>query len=70
MKKYPSILALLYLVFLNSCSNEQQSEPLVSEPKKVIFSNQIEALEKAKEMEQLIQNSADKQRQLIEEQIQ
>ena len=68
MKKYQLILLIPFLL-INACSSEENATP--TEPAKEIneeqiFQNQIQALEKAKEVEGLLKKRENKQQQIIE----
>ncbi len=70
MKKYYLLLLVPPLLLIVGCSSEQDKtteEP----PKKVqIFKEQTEALEKAKNVENILQMGADRNQKIIEEQSQ
>jgi len=67
MKKQ-QILIFMSLFIVIGCSSEDSS-PTKSKPSNEhIFKNQVQAIEKAKEVEVLLQNAADQQRKAIEEQ--
>lgn len=66
-------LMLLVMALVSGCSGgEEQPDAASSEAIKtgetLIFQEQIDALDKARQVEQLLQNSNEQQRQLIEEQ--
>lgn len=67
MKKY---LVLLYLPLLSisACSNELDEKTAEKSSKEQIFNAQTEALEKAKQVEQMIQSGVDNNQKLIEQQ--
>jgi len=65
MKNIISILcAIVFLLFACSDNNDAQSK------KDHVWKEQTNAIEKAKEVEGMVQESADEQRKLIEEQTQ
>ncbi len=61
-------IILISFFLMNGCSKKsgENQQPESKEGK--IFNTQIQALEKAKGIERMLQNSADKQQQKIEEQ--
>ncbi|MEE9364551.1 MAG: hypothetical protein V3U92_18270 [Cellulophaga sp.] len=67
MKKYTKIILISFLL-MNGCSKESGEKQQPESKQVKIFNSQVQALEKAKDVGQMLQNSADKQRQKIEEQ--
>jgi len=67
MKKL-QILIFVSLFVVIGCSSEDESATKNKSSNKHIFKDHVQAIEKAKEVEILLQNAADKQRQTIEEQ--
>ncbi len=67
MKKY-GITLLVSFILINGCSKEQEDTISVESKQGKIFNAQVQALEKAKGVEQMLQNGADKQRQNIDAQ--
>jgi hypothetical protein len=65
--KYRSILFIPFLLIGGCSSGEDNTFPAQSS-KEGILKDQIRALEKAKEVEQVLQNGADNRRQAMEEQ--
>jgi len=63
-------ILFLPLFLLVGCSNGKDNKAPEPSSKEHVFSDQSRALEKAKEVEQVIQIGVDKQRQAIEEQSQ
>ncbi len=72
MKLMIKIVAVLALVSIVGCG--QQDDKPVKEPVKEadtgVFKTQLETLDQAKQVEQVIQDGAEQQRQKIEEQTQ
>jgi uncharacterized protein YcfL len=68
-KMYQSILFIPFLL-IGGCSSGEDQTTQAPPSKEHVFSDQARALEKAREVEQVIQSGADKQRQAIEEQSQ
>ena len=66
MKKYHFILFVLFILFVG-CSSGDDKTILKQSNKKSILNDQIKALEKAKEVEQVIQLGIDKRIQAIDE---
>jgi hypothetical protein len=66
-KKYRLILLIPFLL-IGGCSNGD--DETTQSNNEHVFSDQTQALEKAKGVEQVLQTEADKQRQAIEEQSQ
>ena len=69
MKKNPLILAVTCLI-LNGCSNESDEAPKASaeSPNKTsLFKDQIQALEKAKGIEQQAVDAESKRRQMLDD---
>lgn len=64
----PAIAMLVLPVLMSGCSKDQENTAPAESKQGKIFNTQIQALEKAKGVEQMLQNGADKQRQKIEEQ--
>jgi hypothetical protein len=62
------LLFLLPLFWISGCSNEQETVDSELSNKGLIFEKQTEALEKAKQVEKILQQGADRNRQIIEEQ--
>lgn len=67
MKKQTKIIFISFFL-MNGCSKESGENQQPESKQGKIFNTQVQALEKAKGIEQILQNSADKQRQKIEEQ--
>jgi hypothetical protein len=67
MTKQTKIILISFFL-MNGCSKESGENQQPESKQGEIFNTQIQALEKAKGIEQILQNSADKQRQKIEEQ--
>ena len=61
---------LLYitLILLVSCSNDEGENPQLQNNQSHILKSQKEAIDKAKAVEQLLQNGVDNRRQIIQEQ--
>ena len=57
--RHPLLLLLVPFLFLVGCSDNKVEKP--------VWQEKIDTIEKAKEVEQLIQNAAQQQRQQIEE---
>ena len=68
MKKIYRILLLMPFLLLGGCSSEEDKSTPDQSGNEKIFIDQTRALDKAKEVDQLIQSGADKRRQAIEEQ--
>jgi len=65
------LASLLTLLILCGCTPPVQPEPPKDAPKKSnLLQSQTEALEKAKQVEQLLQNAASAQQAAINEQVQ
>jgi uncharacterized protein YcfL len=69
MKKYLLILFMPFTL-LGGCSSEEDKTTPNQSGNGQVFNDQIGALEKAKQVEQLIQSGADKRHKAIEEQSQ
>jgi len=69
IKKYRYLLFIL-LVFTAACSKQEDKTAADGSKKENFLKNQTRALEKAKEVEQILQIEADKKRRTIEEQSQ
>ncbi|MES9857658.1 MAG: hypothetical protein ABW166_13800 [Sedimenticola sp.] len=67
IKKY-QIIILVSLLAVIGCSSEEGSATKSKSTNEHIFKDQVQAIEKAKEVELLLQNAANKQRKDIEEQ--
>jgi len=67
VKQYQVVLCIAFL-FIGGCSNEEDKATLEQSSKETILEGHARALEKAKEVEQVLQREADKRRQAIEEQ--
>ncbi|MDF1581875.1 MAG: hypothetical protein RQ733_00775 [Methyloprofundus sp.] len=67
LKKYSLILCVPF-IFMTGCSSEDNKE-ITPEPSSdlPIFDEQVKALEKSKEVEQMLQLNADKQKQAVDE---
>lgn len=64
------LVSLLPLLLLCSCTPPAQPEPPKDAPKESnLLQSQTEALEKAKQVEQLLQNAASAQQAAIDEQV-
>ena len=61
---------LLYitLILLVSCSNDEGENPQLQNNQSHILKSQKQAIDKAKAVEQLLQNGVDNRRQIIQEQ--
>jgi uncharacterized protein YcfL len=66
-KKYRLILLIPFLLIGGCSSGDDET---TQSNKEHVFSDQTQAIEKAKGVEQVLQTEADKQRQAIEEQSQ
>ena len=66
MKKYRFVLFMPFLLIFGCSSGEDTTQDQSS--KKQISKDQTRALEKAKEVERVLQSGADKRRKAIEEQ--
>ena len=66
MKKYQYI-PLMALLLVGGCSSEPDETTADKPDNKQIYEQQMRALEKAQEVEQVLQSGADKTRQAIEE---
>jgi len=66
--KRQQILIFMSLFIVIGCSSEDNSATKSKSSDEHIFKNQVQAIEKAKEVEVLLQNAADQQRKAIEEQ--
>ena len=67
MTKYRFVLLIPFLLIGGCSSGEDVTAPATS-GKELMFEEQIQSLEKAEEVEQLLQDSADVRRQAIEQQ--
>ncbi len=67
LKKYRSILFVPFLL-LGACSSGDEQTTTEKSSDDHILKNQMRALEKAKGVEQMLQQGADRNRQAIEEQ--
>jgi len=67
IKKYRVVLFIAFL-FMGGCTSGEDKATPEQPSKETILKDHIRALEKAKEVEQVIQREADKHRQTIEEQ--
>ncbi len=68
MTKFFQILCCLSLLLLNACSDDKQENSAhEASGDSQILKSQIQALEKAKGVEQVIQDRADQSRQTIDE---
>ena len=64
------LASLLTLLILCGCTPPVQQEPLKDAPKESnLLQSQTEALEKAKQVEQLLQNAASAQQAAIDDQV-
>ncbi|MEH6471421.1 MAG: hypothetical protein V7752_09225 [Halopseudomonas sp.] len=68
MMKHYQCLALGLLGLITACSDEQDKTVVEAPAQEHIFQAQADALEKAKGVEQMIQNAADQQRLKIDQQ--
>ena len=68
-KEYRFILFIPFIL-IGGCSSGEDETAGTQSSKEHVFSDQTRVLEKAKEVEQVLQSGADKQRQAIEEQSQ
>ena len=69
MAKRPARLVLVLMaVLVGGCSGDDEQDGAAKPGGETIFQEQIDALEKAKQVEQLLQNSNEQQRRLLEEQ--
>ena len=68
-KEYRFILFIPFIL-IGGCSSGEDETDQTQSSKEHVFSDQTRVLEKAKEVEQVLQSGADKQRQAIEEQSQ
>jgi uncharacterized lipoprotein len=68
-KKYRFIL-FIPVILIAGCSSGEDETTQEQSGKEHVFSEQTRALEKAKEVERVLQSGADKRRQAIEEQSQ
>lgn len=68
MKKYRFLL-LLPSLLIGACSSGDDHPPPKQSSDDHIFKEQMRALEKAKEVEQMLQSGADQRRQAMEEQL-
>lgn len=69
MKKYSYILAMTCLI-INGCSNESAEDPKTpaeSQIKTSLFKDQIQALDKAKGIEQQALEAENKRRQMLDD---
>lgn len=64
------ILSSMNLVFLSSCGDNSQDKHAAQQKKDHVWKSQTDTIEKAKAVEGIIQDSADSQRQQIQEQTQ
>ena len=62
------LLLLVPLFWISGCSNEQENIAPEQSNKGQVFKEQRESLEKAKQVEQMLQQGVDRNRQIIEEQ--
>ncbi len=67
VRKYLGILSILFFM-IGACSNEEDKIASEQSNKEHILKDQVRALEKANEVEQMLQSGADKRNQQIEEQ--
>jgi len=67
MKKH-QIVIFMSLLIVTGCSSEDSSSTKSNPGDESILKKQMQAIEKANEVESLLQNSADQQRKEIEEQ--
>jgi uncharacterized protein YcfL len=67
MKMYLSILFISFLL-IGGCSDEEDKTIPMQSSNELIFKDQIQALEKAKEVEKMLQIGADIRGQAIDEQ--
>ncbi len=71
MKNMIRILAVLGVGLIASCSDSEPASTDVPEAKpETVFQPQIDAMEKARGIEKLLQQSSDEQKKLIESEIQ
>ncbi len=68
MRKMCQFVSFMPFLLIIGCSSGEDKTSTAKPAKEPIFKEQIRALEKAKEVEQLLQDSIDKHRQTIEEQ--
>jgi len=66
MKKYQYI-PVMALLLIGGCSSETDETSATRPDNKQIYEEQMRALEKAQDVEQVLQSGADKTRQAIEE---
>ncbi len=64
------ILTVLILASVNGCDKKDDTPPPAKAPDTGVFKTQLEALDQAKQVEQVLQSGADQQHQKIEEQTQ
>lgn len=67
LKKY-RLIPLIPLILIGSCTSEENKTAPTEPDKNHIFQDQLRALEKAKGVEQMLQNASDKRRKALEEQ--
>jgi hypothetical protein len=67
MTKYRFVLLIPFLLIGGCSSGDGETTPDAS-GKELMFEDQIQSLEKAEEVEQLLQDGADVRRQIIEQQ--
>ncbi|MCX7099857.1 MAG: hypothetical protein NTV43_18335 [Methylococcales bacterium] len=65
MKSPNTLIPLLLLAFISGCGGQDEPTPQPKAP--VVFQGQLEALEKAKQVEGMLKNDEENQRKLIEE---
>ena len=68
IKKYRFFLFVSFIL-IGGCSNDEGASTPEQPVKEHVFQGQTQSLQKAKDVEQILQGGADKRRQAIEEQI-
>lgn len=69
LKKY-SLIVFLPFILMAGCSSEDNKSTASKSPSELpIFNEQVKALEKAKEVEKMLQVGMDKQEQAIDEAV-
>lgn len=66
IKKYRILFCILFLL-IGGCSSGEDSSTIEPSSNENILNDQMQALEKAKQVEQMVQDAFEKQRRLIDE---
>ena len=60
------VIAIPFCVILSACDNEREEVEHASQPH--VWQGQVDALDKAKEVDNVLKESADRQRQMVDQQ--